>query len=89
MQAGEIQGSISGIGSIAGALSTLGTVDGSLVIAKIIDREAYKGQTEITPEPYLQTFETDGKVINGNFIVNPIPSNYGLITWNGSTLTVS
>jgi hypothetical protein len=32
---------------------------------------------------------TAEKVVTRNIVINPIPSNYGLITWNGSTLTVS
>lgn len=49
----------------------------------------YTGDYEVTPTQQTQTFPTYGKLMTGNFIVNPIPSNYGLITWNGSTLTVS
>ena len=36
-----------------------------------------------------QTLETDSLYMQGNITINPIPSNYGLITWNGSILTVS
>ena len=36
-----------------------------------------------------QTLATAEKTVLENIVINPIPSNYGLITWNGSVLTVS
>ena len=50
---------------------------------------AYTGPTEITPSTEQQILNTDMKSVLGNIIINPVPDNYGLITWNGSTLTVS
>lgn len=49
----------------------------------------YTGLYEFTPSSSIQTIEIAGKTARQNIIVNPIPSNYGLITWDGSTLTVS
>lgn len=49
----------------------------------------YEGAYEATPTQETQTFATSGKVMRGDFVVNPIPSNYGLIMWDGSVLTVS
>lgn len=51
--------------------------------------ERYTGSYEITPAADAQTISTKDKLMTGNMVINPIPSNYGLITWNGSTLTVS
>ena len=53
------------------------------------DLPVYTGQTEVTPSEETQTLQTANKTVLHNIVVNPIPSNYGLITWNGSTLTVS
>lgn len=53
------------------------------------DVPTYTGVTEATPSTERQVFNTAGKVVLKNFVVNPIPSNYGLVTWNGSVLTVS
>ena len=50
---------------------------------------AYTGVTEITPTNEVQVLETERKSVLENIVINPIPSNYGLITWNGSTLLVS
>lgn len=49
----------------------------------------YHGSTDITPTDSAQVLNTQGMVVGENIIIEPIPSNYGLITWNGSTLTVS
>ena len=55
-----------------------------------IDRtEIYDGAYEWTPTDSVQTIEIADKKALENIKINPIPSNYGLITWNGSTLTVS
>ena len=53
------------------------------------DLPYYTGATEITPSQETQTLPTADTVVLENIVINPIPSNYGLITWNGSTLTVS
>lgn len=49
----------------------------------------YTGTYIVTPTEETQTLDTDSKYLTANVIVNPIPTNYGLITWNGTTLTVS
>lgn len=51
--------------------------------------DEYDGPYEATPTAFAQTFPTTGKLMTADFTVNPIPSNYGLITWNGQTITVS
>lgn len=49
----------------------------------------YSGVYEVTPSTETQTLYTKDKSLAENVVVNPIPSNYGLITWDGSTITVS
>lgn len=51
--------------------------------------ETYGGEYVFTPSAQTQTVEIAGKTARENIIINPVPSNYGLITWNGSTITVS
>lgn len=51
--------------------------------------EDYDGPYEVTPSGETQTLTTADLHMNRNVTINPIPSNYGLITWNGSTITVS
>lgn len=56
---------------------------------EIYSPPTYEGETVIEPNQSIQTLQTAGRVLLTNITVNPMPSNYGLITWNGSTLTVS
>lgn len=51
--------------------------------------EAYTGSYEATPSLEEQVFSTGGKILAHNFVVNPIPSNYGLVTYSGSIITIS
>ena len=51
--------------------------------------DPYTGPTEVTPTQETQTLYTEGTSMPSNIVVNPIPSNYGLITYNGSIITVS
>lgn len=65
-----------------------GTPDKVLKVAEY-DLPVYDGITEITPSQNTQILQTSNKTLTRNIVVNSIPSNYGLVTWNGSTLTVS
>lgn len=51
--------------------------------------EYFEGPYEYTPTRETQTVPIQGKVAANNITINPIPSNYGLITWDGRALTVS
>ena len=50
---------------------------------------SYTGETEVTPSAETQTLSTSGYMMHEDITINPIPSNYGLITWDGVTITVS
>ena len=51
----------------------------------------YPGPTEFTPSTQRQTIAVSGYRLTENITIDPIPTNYGLITWNGagSVITVS
>ena len=51
--------------------------------------DPYTGAYEVTPSEETQVLETKYLRMTDNVTINPIPSNYGLITWNGSIITVS
>lgn len=51
--------------------------------------DQYDGEYEVTPAGYPQVLPTQGKMMTQDMVVDPIPSNYGLITWDGLYLTVS
>ena len=53
------------------------------------ERPAYDGPYSVTPSAEEQVLDTNGKRMTGDVVIDPIPQNYGLITWNGSVLTVS
>lgn len=53
------------------------------------ERPAYSGPYTVAPGAETQTLETNGKRMTDNVVVGAIPSNYGLVTWNGSVLTIS
>ena len=56
---------------------------------QVINVPSYTGVYEVTPSNQTQTLATGGKKLAADVVVDPIPSNYGLIGWDGSILTVS
>ena len=61
----------------------------SQITRDFVDRDPYTGEYNITPSANTQTLETNNLRMTDNVTINPIPNNYGLITWNGSIITVS
>lgn len=55
----------------------------------IIGADTYHGSYEFTPSQEAQTIPIENQRAEHDIIINPIPNNYGLITWNGAVLTVS
>lgn len=51
--------------------------------------DEYDGPYEVTPTTTAQTLATRGLLSTADIVINPIPSNYGLVQWNGAVLTVS
>ena len=51
--------------------------------------DPYTGSYEVTPSEEEQVLRTASCVLGEDVKVNPIPSNYGLITWDGTSLHVS
>ena len=75
-------------------------IDGSCILQNLLDGvadkvvlvssdEYYTGDYTITPQAQAVTLETEQLKMSANVTIEAIPSNYGLITWNGSTLLVS
>lgn len=86
---GELTGRLTSSGQLSGFLSAAKGISGLLTIPSAVDVETYDGSYEFTPTADTQTIEIEQKMATANIIINPIPSNWGLITWNGATLTVS
>lgn len=73
------------------SLSVGETISLSLSAGEVtnIGADKYDGSYEWTPSTETQTIPIDGKQATADIVIQPIPNNYGLITYNGSTITVS
>lgn len=49
----------------------------------------YEGPYSFTPTQQAQTVQIDHLMPTADITIQPIPQQYGLITYNGSTITVS
>jgi hypothetical protein len=83
-----LQGSLSCASSLGGALSAASGLGGNLTTGGAFFPR-YEGSYEFEAKPVAQTVHTAGTVLMEDIVIDPVPSNYGLITYNGSTLTVS
>ena len=59
------------------------------VLETIHDGVYYRGPVTVTPSSEQQVLETSQLMLAENITIEPIPSNYGLITWDGHKLTIS
>lgn len=61
------------------------------IISKVrsTNYEEYTGDTHVTPSDFSQVLLTANKVLLDHIYIDPIPFNYGKITWDGAVLTVS
>lgn len=87
-----IDGDLRLVSEIDGDMSFIIPFDGEMgVVTKVVEHDlpTYTGPTVVTPSNEQQVLETADHVVMNNIIVNPIPKNYGLITWDGVSLTVS
>lgn len=84
-----LSGVISPTASMTGTLSAGTTLSGTLTIPQKIGPDVYRGPYIATASAETQVLQTKDLLLSGNITINPIPSNYGLITWDGATLTVS
>ena len=82
-----LQGRLSAGGALGGSLQGGAGLKGALTSGATYP--TYDGPTEFTPSASVQTEHTAGTVVLTDITINPIPSNYGLIAYDGSVLTVS
>lgn len=75
--------------SIAITPPALGTSTGTPVARDYVERDPYTGEYTITPSAEAQVIPTKDLRMTDDLTINPIPNNYGLITWDGATLMVS
>ena len=55
----------------------------------LIRNADYQGEYTFTPSNEAQTIHTEGLVMGQDITINPVPNNYGLISYNGSSIMVS
>ena len=84
-----IGGNCSLTNSISGDCSLTNMVDGQSGVFMPVYPDSYTGDYVVTPSAETQVLPTHHLAMAQDVIINPIPNNYGLITWNGSTLTIS
>lgn len=85
----QITGTLTPQASLSATLSTNARLTGTLTLPEGTSIRKYEGEYEVTPTEETITLSTSNLQMTHNVTINPIPSNYGLITWNGTTLTVS
>ena len=86
---GVIKGTLSAPGVLSGKLSGVRSISGSLSVPSVGYVPRYEGPYEFTPTSEMQTVQIENELATGDITINPIPNNYGLITYNGSIITVS
>ena len=77
---------------ITGGASVTADVTGSAGLSASVEKAVgapYHGAYTVIPSLERQTVPTAGASLASDIVVEPIPSNYGLITYNGSVITVS
>lgn len=73
-----------------GATASEVSLAASMGAAYTMHREdTYQGEYEFTPSAEEQTVPTRMKALEQDIVIHAIPNNYGLITYNGSVITVS
>lgn len=86
---GTLTGTLTSAGRVTGALSSTPTLSVTLTVPNAAGVPKYEGDYEFTPTSETQTVAIEGLMARHDIVINPIPQNYGLITWDGSTITVS
>lgn len=85
----ELTGTIVALLDLVGVVTSEVELTGTLTIPDVSGGIPYTGEYHVTPSDQQQTLSTAGFLLAEDVVVDAIPSNYGLITWDGSTLTVS
>ena len=85
-----IDGEVELISVITEDIEITDLIDGDIDEVLIADtHDQYRGEYTFTPSQEEQTVQCEDLLMSQNITINPIPNNYGLITYNGSTITVS
>lgn len=83
-----LSGSLASVQAVSGEIAQVGSVTGTITATGISDYPRYDGSYEVTPSDNAQTLNTGNTILTENIVINPVPSTYGRLTWNGAYLTV-
>ena len=61
---------------------------GNPVTRDYVERDPYTGDYEVTPSSERQVLRTKNLRMTDDITIKPVPSYYGIIIWDGSTITV-
>ena len=86
---GSVAGSLTPASTLQGILSSAQRLHGDLTIPASGSVPVYRGAYEFTPSQQEQVIQIDHKEALADIKINAIPKCYGLITYNGTTITVS
>ena len=84
-----LRGILSPVETLKCVLSPVETLNGKLDVPITLIPDIYEGPIEFTPSEEEQVINIAEKYSNESITINPIPSNYGLITYNGQIITIS
>lgn len=77
--------------AIDASISCGGDVEAALdsaIAIKTMDYPEYEGPTEFEPSRLTQVIGTASRTVLQDIVINPIPSNYGRIEYDGAALSV-
>lgn len=69
-------------------IGNAGNIRSNLIITSS-DKDTWKGTYTFIPTQYEQRVPVSGLVMENDIIIEKIPDNYGLITYNGSKIRIS
>ena len=75
--------------SVSVSAPSVGADTGIPVVKEYVSVENYEGEYTFRPREEAQTIPVDVYSMKYDITINPLPSNYGKITYNGAILTVS
>ena len=81
-------GTLQETASLHGTLQSTADLSANLTVPPIRGGIPYGGQYEVTPAEETQILPTRGRILARDIIVNPIPTNYGRVTWTSGHLLI-
>lgn len=75
--------------SVAADPASYGINVGNPIARDYVGCDPYEGSYTITPSNERQTLSVQNMRMTEDLTIEPIPSNYGLVTWNGSVITIT